>query len=150
MLVVYQPQVASSPIITKWNFEILLYCCCFKKRPCASNPSYRIFIGFITLLFTGIYSLSAHAQSKLNTHSVTKIAGDVTTTLVKKQHSEVGIKIDGLLDEDVWATLPYMDDFCRNRTRYLSPNRIPDRSTVILHRKWLVYRRPQRTTEGVR
>ena len=111
MLVVYPPQVASSPIITKWNFEILLYCCSFNKRPCASNLSYRIFIGFITLLFTCIYNPTAHAQSKLNTQSVTKIADDVTTTLIKKQHSEIGIKIDGRLDEDVWATLPYMDDF---------------------------------------
>ena len=66
----------------------------------------RIFIGFIALLFTGIYNLPAHAQSKLNTQSVTKIADDVATTLIKKQHSEAGVKIDGRLDEDVWATLP--------------------------------------------
>ena len=89
----------------------MLYCCCFKKRPCASNPAYRLFVCLIALLFSLIYSLTVQAQSTLNTDKVPEYDNDVATTLVKKQHSEVGIKIDGLLDEDVWATIPYMDDF---------------------------------------
>ncbi len=89
----------------------MLYYCCTNKRPFASNPVQRFFACSIILLIAGVNSWAVQAQETLTSSSVTKIATDVTTTLVKKQHTEVDIKIDGLLDEAVWSTLPYMDDF---------------------------------------
>jgi hypothetical protein len=43
--------------------------------------------------------------------SINDIAPGTTTVLLKKQHSEVNMKVDGLLDEPIWSSLPHMDDF---------------------------------------
>ena len=88
----------------------MLYCRCTKKRSSTARANNRTFINLLALIFACVSALPALAQSKLDANSVTEISSDVTTTLIKKQHSEVDIKIDGLLDEGVWATLPYMDD----------------------------------------
>lgn len=72
------------------------------------------------LVVTSLWSLgvcsigmsSAVYAATLNTaDTITALDPASKTVLVKKQHADVTIKIDGKLDESVWATLPYMDDF---------------------------------------
>lgn len=67
---------------------------------------------FLLLIATLLGDIHAAAGSSLTDSRVMReIDPDITTVMIKKQTSKLGMKIDGVLDEAVWASIPYMDDF---------------------------------------